>query len=473
MRKIFWGIIVLLFIFASCASNRFATAERYLTQQKYELALKEYMRLASQKSSFELSKDIPALTGAMIAYYGLGKYKESFNLSKRILTIDNYNSAAIFYAGLNLEQKQKFSLAKRIYQYYQYVPESDPYYNLIKSRFQLMVEKEMEQRAKMAIKLEKSVGVGQLVDNTLAVLYFANLIEDPRWDAVGKGLAEMMITDFSQTDKLHVIERVQLQKLLDEMQLAMSGLAQPETAPRLGRLVRAQDIVHGGFMIKAGRFLTINSEIIDVAKSSAIETEEFKGELKDIIDIEKKIVFKTLDRLGIELTASQRRRIEENRTINVEAFLEFCKGLDNYDRGELIAALNHFRAALRFDKNFILARRMANQTFSLSFVKGKNVAALHPRIRHRRMGRGLFAGRPGRARLARRTRGQRSRLAQLRLQRMGKNLDFGYRPGNHSRNGNSEFLNDDVSQNLPEWIFHQEILPTPPEPPEVKSPNEP
>ncbi len=470
MRKYVILFVGLYFIIASCASNRYLTADKYLQQEKYDLALKEYIRLAEAQTSFKLSKDIPALTGAMIAYYGLGKYKESFDLSKRILSLQNYNSAAIFYAGLNLEQKEKFSLAKRIYRYYQFISPSDPYYDLIKSRFKLMVEKEMEARAKMAIQLEKSVGMGQLVDNTLAVLYFANLVDDPRWDAVSKGLAEMLITDFSQVEKLHIIERVQLQKLLEEMELAMSGLADPETAPRVGRLVRAKNLVHGGYLIKAGRFLTINSEIIDVDQSDVVSGEEFKGELKDILTIEKKIVFNTLDKLGIKLTAEEKRRIQENKTKSIDAFLEFCKGLDAYDRGNYDAATNHFKAALRFDSKFRLARNMANQSFSLGIVKKGNFAAKHPLIKRRKfaMLRGRGKGRrPGPH--PRRT--AANLLAQQRLRRMGRNLDMGYLPGNQSRNGNSELLREDVTQYLPDWILRREILPVPPKPPVVSSPD--
>ncbi|NOZ63038.1 MAG: hypothetical protein GXO74_15415 [Calditrichaeota bacterium] len=467
MRKYFFFCMSLLLIVASCASNRYLTADKYLQQEKYDLALKEYIRLAEAQASFNLSKDVPALTGAMIAYYGLGKYKKSFDLSKRILSLDTYNSAAIFYAGLNLEQKEKFSLAKRIYRYYQFLSSSDPYYDLIKARFNFMVEKEMEARAKMALQLEKSVGMGQVVDNTLAVLYFANLAEDPRWDAVSKGLAEMLITDFTQVKKLRVIERVQLQKLLDEMELAMSGLADPKIAPRMGRLVRAKDLVHGGFLIKAGRFLTVNSDIVDVAQSKSIASRQFKGELKDILNIEKKIVFNTLDKLNIKLSSAERKRIQENTTKSIDAFLEFCKGLDAYDLGNYDAAVNHFKAALRFDSRFRLARNMANQSFSMGFIRKGKFMAQHPMIKRHQLRR--LGTRP--RRFANKPRAQR--FAQFRLRQMARNLDLGYLPGNQSRNGNSELLQDDVVQNLPDWIINKQILPLPPKPPEVHNPNTP
>ena len=209
-------LLLTTFLVFDCSSNQYILADKYLEQKKYEDALNEYLRLAKRETSLKLSHDIEALTGAMICYYGLENYKTSFALSKRILSLDSFNSAAIFYAGLNLEKSEKFSLAKKIYRYYQVIKTNDPYFNLIKSRFNLMVEWEMEQRAKMALKMEESVGVGNAINNTIAILYFVNILEDPNWNSISKGLAEMMITDFSQVKKLKVVERVHLQKLLEE-----------------------------------------------------------------------------------------------------------------------------------------------------------------------------------------------------------------------------------------------------------------
>ena len=465
MRKYLIVAILLGLFIIGCATNRYKAADQYLEQENYQSALKEYIRLAEESGSLNLSRDIRALTGAMIAYFSLGDYKKSFALSKRILSIDTYNSSAIFYAGMNLEQKKKFTLAKRIYRYYQFLPQSDPYYDLIKSRFKLMVEREMEARAKMAVQLEKSVGLGQVVDNTLAVLYFVNLLDDPRWNAISKGIAEMMITDFSQVKKLRVIERVQLQKLLEEMELGMAGLSDENTAPRMGKLLRAKNLVQGAYMVKAGRNLTINSEIIDVPESSNFGENEYSGELKDILNIEKKIVFSTLEKLGITIPSEVKKRIKQNTTKSIQAFIEFCNGLDEYDNGNYETALSHFQKAVKYDPKFRIARNMATMTYSLGVVKRGGFMAKHPLIMKRKFAAVLPGGRQ--------RRGVRGRnIARYRLQQLAINLDLGYLPGNDSRNGSSELLREDVATQLPDWIYVREILPLPPRPP-ITSPETP
>jgi len=464
-RNFIFTLILLLIV--GCSSNRYILADKYLEQKNYEDALKEYVRLAKGESSLKLSRDIQALTGAMISYYSLGKYKTSFALSKRILSIESYNSCAIFYAGLNLEKNEKYSLAKKIYHYYQVLPPDDPYYNLVKSRFALMVEKEMEERAKLAIKMEKTVGVGNVIDNTLAVLYFMNILEDPQWNSISKGFAEMMITDFSQAKSLKVIERVHLQKLMDEMELGMSGLADEATAPHIGKLLRAKNLVNGSFMIKAGRNLTINSDLLDVTGGKSYDGNEFNGQLKKIIDIEKKAVFKTLSNLGITLTSNERNNIKKNTTKSLKAFLAYCNGLDQYDQNNIEGAITYFDQAVKNDPKFKLARNMANMTHALIFVQQGGFQAMHRTLMGRRRFASASAHRRGSAMGAK----QRN-FVRYRLQQVSRNLDLGYLPGNNSRNGSSEIISESIYDQLPDWTRPMELLPEPPKPP-YASPNTP
>ena len=452
-------LILMVPIIFGCSANRYILADKYLEQKNYENALSEYIRLAKSQTSLKLSRDIEALTGAMICYYSLGNYKNSFAFSRRILSIESYNSAAIFYAGLSLEQTEKYSLAKKIYRYFQVLQSSDPYYNLIKSRFNLMVEREMEQRAKMAIKMEESVGVGNVINNTIAVLYFMNILEDPQWNSVSKGLAEMMITDFSQVKKLKVIERVHLQKLIEEMQLAMSGLADESTAPRVGKLLRAKNLVNGSFMVKAGRNLTINSDLLDISGTKQYDIKEFDGQLSEIINIEKKVVFNTLSNLGITLSNEEKNNIRKNITNSLTAFLAFCNGLDHYDLGNMEVAVTFFDQAVKEDPNFRLARNMMNNTRALVFVRQGGFQAKHKAIMKRKLASNMQRRRG-------RTMGLRQQnYVRNRLQQVSRNLDLGYMPGNNSRNGSSEIIEESIFDQLPEWTRPVELLPEPPIPP--------
>src|SRR5688572_18746221 len=85
----------------------------------------------------------------------------------------------------------------------------------------------------------------------VAVLYFDNnsIGKDARdFDGIGKGLADMLITDMSQNANIRVVERERVQALLTEQNLVKAGTIDPQTAIRLGKFMGAQYMVYGGFM---------------------------------------------------------------------------------------------------------------------------------------------------------------------------------------------------------------------------------
>src|SRR5690606_16444264 len=55
--------------------------------------------------------------------------------------------------------------------------------------------------------------------NTVAVLPFTYRGTDARFAPLSRALAEMLVTDLGQTDRLQVLERTRIQLVLDELDL--------------------------------------------------------------------------------------------------------------------------------------------------------------------------------------------------------------------------------------------------------------
>lgn len=64
------------------------------------------------------------------------------------------------------------------------------------------------------------------------------------WD-VGDGIAEIIITELVNTNTFTVVERAQLQKVLDEQQLGKEGVLDPTTAARVGKILGVQLMLLG------------------------------------------------------------------------------------------------------------------------------------------------------------------------------------------------------------------------------------
>ena len=109
----------------------------------------------------------------------------------------------------------------------------------------LVIIAESQQLAKKAIAEEDKLETVPLNANTVAVCYYQDLSPDKSMLAFQKGLAAMVITDLSKIKSLKVIERLRLQALLEEMNLGQTGIVDEKTAPRVGRLVGAENLVVG------------------------------------------------------------------------------------------------------------------------------------------------------------------------------------------------------------------------------------
>ncbi|MFZ5518388.1 MAG: CsgG/HfaB family protein [Candidatus Zhuqueibacterota bacterium] len=454
MKKILISALLGIVLVGCASQNQFRSADQLLERGDYTSALKEYLAVAEASGSLVTSKNVRALEGAMIAYFNIGEYAKSFSLSRQILTFDKYNSSAIFYAGMNLEKLNKLTLAKKIFRYYLVLSDYDPYKSLIKAKFNDLVQKEMKIRAKLAIQMENNISLDQIDSNTLAVLYFINIMEDPEWGSIGKGLAEMMITDLAQVKSLKVIERIELQKLLEELQLGMSGLVDEKTTPRMGKLLKAKIVVNGAFTVNAGQNLTINSEPVDVTEAKVFQVGEFSGILNDIFSIEKKIVFNILEELNITLSASEKKKIGKFATNNLQAFKAYCNGLDEYDFGNYDTANSYFQQAVDIDPNFLLAADMLSITSAMNVIERAHFVQFHFRPRQRGIGPGVHAH------------SMRARNStQFRLQQLSRNMALIYLPGTESRNGSSEIITREDFWRGTDWQFPAEILPPPPDPP--------
>lgn len=65
------------------------------------------------------------------------------------------------------------------------------------------------------------------------------------WHAVGEGMADMLATALVKSGKFIVVEREQLQKVMEEQGLGMTGAVNPQTAAKIGQVLGVAYIITG------------------------------------------------------------------------------------------------------------------------------------------------------------------------------------------------------------------------------------
>jgi len=93
---------------------------------------------------------------------------------------------------------------------------------------------------------------------------------------IGEIIAEWLITSLANTGRFEVVERAQLQKVLHEQQLGVSGMINQETAAKMGELLGVKVIVSGS-VIQIGNTYDVNARLISVQDGSIIKAERIRG----------------------------------------------------------------------------------------------------------------------------------------------------------------------------------------------------
>jgi hypothetical protein len=114
----------------------------------------------------------------------------------------------------------------------------------------LLTSSQLQQEVQATVAREREVTSAEPPDTgSIAVQAFVNRGDDS-FRAMAKGLAAMIIADLSKVPGLKVLEREKMQLLLDEMKLGDSGIADPASAARSGRLMRAEKVIVGNFEVQ-------------------------------------------------------------------------------------------------------------------------------------------------------------------------------------------------------------------------------
>lgn len=197
---------------------------------------------------------------------------------------------------------------------------------------------------------EPAPGPGPAIDEipkTMAILPFENnSVTDPqRFEPLSRGLAAMLITDLQQSaGAMTIIEREKIQSLLKEVALSQSGSVDKATAVRVGRILGAQAIAFGSFMVLMDQ-VRIDVRIVKVETSEMLMAESIVGRSDAFIELQKNLARK----IAASLRLAMAPETGAGGASDISAALYFSKGLDAVDRGDKDEARRLFAKAVEMD----------------------------------------------------------------------------------------------------------------------------
>jgi TolB-like protein len=230
-----------------------------------------------------------------------------------------------------------------------------------------VVTKDTQLWAKKVLEEEKVIHAVE-VRNTLAVLYFQNRTRKSELNPLQKGLALMLITDLSKVRSIQVLERVKVQALIEEMGLGVSGLVEPDTAPRVGKLLGAQWLVGGDISGDPLTQLQIQSNILDVPTPKLLSQQIAKGKLADVFRLEKELLFDIIKFLKIEISPEEKEELKKPISTNIDALIAIFKGIEASDHRNYKEADKFYEKALREDPDISIANEALKEIQTLDLI---------------------------------------------------------------------------------------------------------
>jgi len=166
------------------------------------------------------------------------------------------------------------------------------------------------------------------------------------FDALERGIAGMMISELSQNPAARVVEREQVQRLLDEQNLGAQGRVDPQTAAKVGKLVGARYVILGNFIDFYGDF-RVDIRLVNTETSEIVKTESDRQQREHLFDIIRNVAAKLMK--DVNLPALQRAASNEqrmNRQVPTEALTYYSRALLYQDRGQKDKAIEMFNRAI-------------------------------------------------------------------------------------------------------------------------------
>ncbi len=186
-------------------------------------------------------------------------------------------------------------------------------------------------------------------ETSVCVLTFDNHTADAAFDVLGKGLADMVITDLAQVPGVTVVERAKLEAVLGELRLQHSALVDPATAQRIGKLVGARYAVAGA-VTAVDPALRLDVRLIEIESGKVTYADKILGHKDKLFALEAALTERLARALGARAASVASAGVDD-----LAALLAFARGLDLADRGDPEAARKALGEVVAQNPGFKLA----------------------------------------------------------------------------------------------------------------------
>jgi tetratricopeptide (TPR) repeat protein len=186
---------------------------------------------------------------------------------------------------------------------------------------------------------------------SIAILLFDNINQDPGLDWLRLGLAEMLVTNLSQSAEMEVISTNQLYQILKETERLDERITSLDVIQEVAERANVETVLLGSFM-KAGENIRINIRVQEAATGKILTTDKVEAEGESnlfarVDDLTQRI------RSGFEIISDgEFLPLEEVTTTSPEAYRYYIEAIKLVRQGKPQEAIVLYEKAIEVDPDF-------------------------------------------------------------------------------------------------------------------------
>lgn len=182
------------------------------------------------------------------------------------------------------------------------------------------------------------------------------------YQALRRGLAALTISEVAANPAVRVVERAQLQQILQEQNLGREGRVEAGSIVQIGRLIGARYMVTGTLYDLRGQ-VRVDVRLFDAETGQILRTSRVDGRMDGLFDMVSRLAQQLMR--DANLPPLERRAMEQHREQNPappsQAVLAYSRAMLYADRGDTQRAVEQYRRAISIFPQYTQARSACNQ----------------------------------------------------------------------------------------------------------------
>lgn len=269
-------------------------ADIFYSQNRKKDAQVEY-EAATKKKEAETYQQAVAYNKLGRLYASVKDYKTSRSLYEKAVALDPYYVEAMANKGVTYEREGKWDKALESYQQSQSVNRRDDYSRILAARALEMLEYQKDAARKERVdrlvkdlaqrfrEQEKRPKPDDAWTSPPMVVSFVDFQEQgglSERDGMSSVLTAQLADQLKASGRVKVVDRVLLERLMEELNLGSSELADPETSLKLGRVLAAR-VLGTGTIVNLPEGSMLNMRLLDTETTSVAKviTMQMQGDM--------------------------------------------------------------------------------------------------------------------------------------------------------------------------------------------------